>query len=138
MRCKNCGNSRTNKEDFYNLSLEVKNQQNVHDGLKKLVTGEIISDYKCEACNQKTDLEKKMTIDKLPNTLIIHLQRITFDFEIMKNVKYNDKLDFPNLLDLKEFSTEEIMKKDKKSMKNKKAPEQKAQNEDAKYDGMEQ
>ena len=35
----------------------------------------------------------------------------------MKNVKYNDKLDFPNLLDLKEFSTEEIMKHDKKSLK---------------------
>ena len=60
-----------------------------------------------------------MTIEKLPNTLIIHLQRITFDFEMMKNVKYNDKLEFPNLLDLKEFSTEEIMKKDKKNLKNK-------------------
>ena len=58
-----------------------------------------------------------MTIEKLPNTLIIHLQRITFDFEVMKNVKYNDKLEFPNLLDLKEFSTEEIMKQDKKSLK---------------------
>jgi len=65
-----------------------------------------------------------MTIDKLPNTLIIHLQRITFDFEVMKNVKYNDKLDFPNLLDLKEFSTDEILKQDKKSNKNKKLPEQ--------------
>ena len=137
MRCQNCGNTRQNKEDFYNLSLEVKNQHNVLDGLKKLVTGEIISDYKCEACNQKTDLEKKMTIDKLPNTLIIHLQRITFDFEVMKNVKYNDRLEFPNVLDLKEFSTEEILKKDKKNMKKKNSVKTNVKVEDAKFDGLE-
>lgn len=51
MKCKNCGNLRQNKEDFYNLSLEVKNQSSVYDGLKKFVSGEIISDYQCEACN---------------------------------------------------------------------------------------
>jgi len=51
MRCKNCGNLRQNKEDFYNLSLEVKNQGSVRDGLRKFVSGEIISDYQCEACN---------------------------------------------------------------------------------------
>ena len=45
MRCKNCGNLKKNVEDFYNLSLEVKNQKTLYESLKKYVSGEIISDY---------------------------------------------------------------------------------------------
>jgi hypothetical protein len=56
----------------------------------------------------------------------------------MKNVKYNDKLDFPNLLDLKEFSTEEIMKHDKKSLKKGKLQSQVSKAEDGKFDGLEE
>lgn len=115
MRCKNCGNLRQRLEDFYNLSLEVKNQKSVHDGLRKFVAGEIISDYQCEACNQKVELEKKATIDRLPNTLIVHLQRIVFDFDTLRQVKLNDRVEFPNVLNLKEFTTAEVLKKDKKT-----------------------
>ena len=114
MRCKNCGNVRKNVEDFYNLSLEVKNQKNIHDGLKKLVSGEIISDYQCEACNQRVELEKKVTIEKVPNTLIVHLQRIIFDFDTLRNLKLNDRVEFPNVLNLKDFTTDEILRKDNK------------------------
>jgi ubiquitin C-terminal hydrolase len=78
-----------------------------------LVAGEIISDYNCEACNKKVDLEKRLSIDKLPNTLIIHLQRITFDLDCLKNVKLNDRVEFPNVLNLKDFSSEEILKLEK-------------------------
>jgi len=113
MRCKNCGNLRKNTEDFYNLSLEVKNQKDIYDGLRKVIQGEIIADYQCEACNKRVELEKKVTIDKLPNTLIIHLQRIIFDFDIMRNVKLNDRIEFPETLCLKEYMTEQVMKKDK-------------------------
>jgi ubiquitin carboxyl-terminal hydrolase 34 len=109
-RCKNCGTTRKNSDVFFNLSLEVKNQSSIHDGLKKLTTPEIISDWKCDECNTTTDLEKTTTIADCPNTLIVHLQRITFDFEVMRNVKYNDRIEFPNVLDLKPFSTNEIMK----------------------------
>ena len=78
-----------------------------------MVAGEIISDYNCEACNKKVDLEKRLTIDKLPNTLIIHLQRITFDLDCLKNVKLNDRVEFPNVLNLKDFSAGEILKLEK-------------------------
>ena len=114
MRCKNCGNLRKNIEDFYNLSLEVKNQKTLYDGLNKFVQGEIISDYKCEACSQTVELEKKVTIEKVPNTLIVHLQRIIFDFDTLRNQKLNDRVEFPNILNLKEYTSGEIMKKDSK------------------------
>jgi uncharacterized UBP type Zn finger protein len=117
LKCKNCGNTRSNLEDHFFLSFEVKNQSSIFDGLKKMVSPEIISDWKCEACNQKTDLEKKSTIQRCPNTLIIHLQRITFDFDVLRTVKYNDRIEFPNVLNLKDYTTDEILKNSKETEK---------------------
>ena len=37
MICKSCGNLRERYEDFYNLSVEVKNQKTLYDGLKKFI-----------------------------------------------------------------------------------------------------
>jgi ubiquitin C-terminal hydrolase len=61
------------------------------------------------------ELEKKVAIDKLPNTLIVHLARIIFDFDTLRNVKLNNRVEFPNVLNLKEFTTKEILKRDKKA-----------------------
>ena len=62
MICKGCGNLRKGNENFYNLSVEVKNQSTLYDGIKKLTQGETINDYQCEACGQKVDLEKRTVI----------------------------------------------------------------------------
>ena len=59
-----------------------------------MIEGEIIGDFTCENCQQKVDVIKKTVIKKLPNTLIIHLNRIVFDMEMMNNVKVNDKYEF--------------------------------------------
>jgi uncharacterized UBP type Zn finger protein len=85
MICKGCGNVRQTYDHFFNLSLEVKNQRSVYDGLRRLTTGEIISDFKCEACNQKVEVERKTVLHKLPNMLILHLQRIVFDMDTFNN-----------------------------------------------------
>ena len=83
MICKNCGNLKERFEDFYNLSVEVKNQKSIYEGLKKFTSGEIINDFQCEKCNQRVDVERRTVIQQLPNTLIIHLQRIIFDFDAL-------------------------------------------------------
>lgn len=113
MKCKNCGNQRENIEDFFNISLEVKNKKDIHEALKALVQGEIISDYKCEACSKTVELEKKLTVSELPNTLIFHLQRIIFDFDSLRNLKLNDRVEFPEVLSMKEYMTSQVLKKDK-------------------------
>ena len=66
-----------------------------------MIAGEKIDDYNCSACNQKVVIEKRGCIRSLPNTLIVHLNRIVFDFDTMRNVKLNDKLEFPNELNVK-------------------------------------
>lgn len=57
--CKGCGNINKTEEDFYSISLQVKNKRNIYESLKNMVAGEQISGYKCSACKQTVDIEKK-------------------------------------------------------------------------------
>ena len=78
-----------------NISLEVRNQKSIEDSLRKFIDVDIISDYECEKCKNKVELQKSTSVSELPNTLILHLQRIVFDMDLLKNVKLNDKVEFP-------------------------------------------
>ena len=48
----------------------------------------------------------------MPNTLIIHLQRLVFDLDRHRDVKLNDRVEFPSVLDLKEFTADEVRRRD--------------------------
>lgn len=43
-------------------------------------------------------------LGKLPNVLVLHLQRIVFDFNTFQNKKLNNRFEFPNILELSKFS----------------------------------
>jgi len=110
--CENgCGNVKNRFEDFYNLSLEVNNMKNVNDSLEKFISPERIDDFKCETCNKKVTITKKNSLAELPNVLIIHLQRIFFNYEIDKNEKINSKLEFPRVLNLKQYTIEDMTRR---------------------------
>lgn len=49
--------------------------------------------------------------------LMVHLQRIIFDFDTFQNVKLNSRLEFPNVLNLKPYMLSEIMKQEKDLLK---------------------
>ena len=101
--CKNCGNCFSNEQLFYNLSLEVKNMENIEDSFKKFNAEEIISDYTCENCKKKVDVSKRAFIKELPNVLIIHLQKIIFDLEYLANIKISSRFEFGKEIDLKNY-----------------------------------
>jgi len=96
-----CGNVRKNYEDFYNLSLGVKGFRTLHESLTKFVAGDTIQDYYCEQCKKKVDVVKRTSVSELPNVLIIHLQRIVYNYDTNMNDKINSRLEFP-----KDFSME--------------------------------
>jgi len=112
--CKNCGNIVCTDEDFYTLQCTVKNQKTLQQSLESMIAGEMIEDYNCSACNKKVTIEKKQCIRKLPNTLIVHLNRIVFDFDTMRNQKLNDKLEFPNELNIRQFMLHQVLQDLKK------------------------
>ena len=109
--CPNCGKVKNRYEDSYYLSLTVKDLDSVEHSLQKQVEGEVISDYECSGCKQKVDITKRTLIAQTPNVLIVHLQRLVFDFDTFQNEKLNSYLEFPNVLDLKEYSYHEVMRK---------------------------
>lgn len=114
MVCKECGFIRNRFEDFYNMSLTVKERKSVNESLKKNLEGEVISDYECPGCKKKVDITKRTLISKTPNTLVIQLQRIIFDFDTFQNQKVNSCFEFPDTLDLTPYSLNHVMKNEHK------------------------
>ena len=112
MVCKECGFTRNRFEDFFNISLTVQNMKTIHDSLKFMISGEEIQGYDCPGCKKKVDLKKRTLIAKTPNALIFQLQRIQLDYNTWQKVKDNSQFEFPNVLDLKEFSLKHIMEEE--------------------------
>ncbi len=110
--CKECGTCKNRIEDFSNLSLTVKNIKSMEESLQKQVEGEVISDYECEKCNKKVDISRRVLLSSSPNVLIVHLQRIIFNFDTFKNDKINSYFEFPTHLNLAPYSFYEVMKKE--------------------------
>jgi len=110
--CLECGKVKNRIEDFYNLSLTVKDTKSLYDSLQKQIEGETINDYECDQCKKKVDISRRNLISLAPNVLIVHLQRITFNFETFRNDKINTFFEFPHQLDLKPYSFYEVMKRE--------------------------
>ena len=107
--CKNgCGSIKNRFEELIFLSLDIKNVSTLKESLEKYISEEVIDDFYCEACQKKAKHIKRISINKLPNVLIVHLQRISFNYETFLMEKINSKLEFPKELNMKPYCTEEI------------------------------
>ena len=106
--CDSCKHVSNSFEDFYNLTLEVKNINNLSDSLHKLIMPEIIDDFNCSNCNQKVTINKRTSLSDLPNILVFHLKRFYMNYEIERTEKINSRFEFPLNINMKEFCTEDI------------------------------
>ena len=108
--CLDCGYVSYKFEPSVFLSLEVKNMKNLNDSLDKYINEEYIDGYECDGCKKKCKISKRNIIASLPNVLIIHLQRIFYNWEIDHNEKINSKLEFPKQINLKNYTIENMLK----------------------------
>jgi ubiquitin C-terminal hydrolase len=106
-----CGSVSNRFEDFYTLSLEVLNMKTLNDSLEKLISPEKIDDYDCSTCKRKVAITKRNLLASLPNVLIVHLQRLFYNYELDRNEKINSRLEFPKILNLKDYCLEEVSRK---------------------------
>lgn len=106
VKCKRCGSISSTFEDFYDLSLEIKNQKNLVEALYRYIEEGTVLDYNCERCNKKGEVSKRTLLADFPNVLIVHLQRFTFNLDILANEKIHSRLEFPNELDMYPFTVE--------------------------------
>ena len=107
--CESCKHVSNRFEDFYNLSLEVKNLYNLNDSLQKMISPEKIDDFKCSNCNKNVTISKRTSLCDLPNILVVHLKRFYMNYEIERTEKINSRFEFPFDLNLKKFCIEDIV-----------------------------
>ena len=107
--CDSCGHVSNRFEDFYDLTLEVKNISNLNESLEKMVTPEKIDDFNCENCKNKVTITKRTTLATLPNVLIVHLRRFWMNYDEFHTEKINSMFKFPFEINLKKYCIEDIM-----------------------------
>jgi ubiquitin C-terminal hydrolase len=116
MICKGCPHKYERTEPFLSLSVPVKNQKSIQQGLYAFVQGEMLEGdnaYYCEKCDKKVDTLKRTCIKRLPKNLILPLKRFEFDFDKMIRVKVNDYCEFPQELNLEPYTQEGLSKRER-------------------------
>jgi len=111
MTCSNCNHVKSVIEDYYILSVPVKNLNNLEDSLNAYTDGEVISDFRCDNCEQKVDISRRSSFVDMPNILMVHLQKIVFNFDTMMNEKIADRFEFPTYLDMENYTINKIAEK---------------------------
>ncbi|KAJ3438318.1 ubiquitin carboxyl-terminal hydrolase [Anaeramoeba flamelloides] len=110
-------------EQFYTVSLDVKNKSHLLESLSSFIQPDHLIDdnaYHCSRCSKKVNALKRCSFLALPNTLILHLKRFDFDLQTLTMTKINSRLEFPFNLDMKPYTLEGIIEDEKKRRKNKK------------------
>lgn len=96
--CQDCPHRSSREEPFITLSVDVKNLGSLTDSLQFFASGELMdgaNKFHCGICDERVTATRRVCISKLPSVLAVHLKRFEFDFELRKNVKLNDRCEFP-------------------------------------------
>ena len=109
VKCLNCQHESSRKDKFLDLSLTVWNEfdkiynDSVEKALYNYVKPDKLTDdnkYFCENCNSKQDALKGLKFEKFPYILMLQLKRFDLDYITMQRIKLNDKVTFPQVLNL--------------------------------------
>lgn len=104
-----CGHKTTKIDKFLALSLSVENITKIEGGLRNYIKWENLEGdnaYHCEKCDAKVKARKRIAINHLPNYLIITLKRFDFNFETLQKTKLNNYVEFPERLDMTDYTEE--------------------------------
>jgi len=109
VRCLECGCESSRQDKFMDLALTVKSDfdfvynDSVEKALVNFLKPDVLSGdnkYFCDNCGFKTDAEKGLKFKKLPYILVLQLKRFDLDYETMQRKKLNDKVSFPEILNM--------------------------------------
>jgi ubiquitin C-terminal hydrolase len=105
IRCKNVTFSKSREEEFYDLQMMVRGKPTLRDSFAAYVEKEELmgeNQYETDDFG-KQDAEMGTEFIQFPKVLQLHLHRFDYDFEEGKQVKINDRFEFPSEIDLAEF-----------------------------------
>lgn len=99
--CLSCGHKSATFDNFMDLSIEIPGRSDgcidLMDCLETFFSTERItnSSYKCSGCDERVDIEKAMSIYRLPKILIIHLKRFSHSARSRRRNKISSPVQFP-------------------------------------------
>jgi len=118
--CKECNYTSNSPENFFMLSVDIKNKENLQEALELYIASDTLTgenQYYCQDCAKKSDAVKRCVIKDLPNTLIIHLKRFEFNFETFTKTKLNDYCAFPLELDMSAYTEKGLHEREMAALK---------------------
>ncbi|CAD5212825.1 unnamed protein product [Bursaphelenchus okinawaensis] len=112
VKCMNCKTVKSRNDIFLDLPLAVRedgaveSHKNLQEAMKGFIKPELLNgnnQYKCEKCDSLQDAQKGLGITKFPYMLVVQLKRFSFDYNTMHRIKLNDRVTFPDYLDLNDY-----------------------------------
>ncbi|KAG9395026.1 Ubiquitin carboxyl-terminal hydrolase [Carpediemonas membranifera] len=110
-----CTHRRHTADPAFALSVDVRGFEDLHASLTSLTKAEEMGGdnaLTCDECGCKRDTVRRVTLDELPDHLLVHLKRFEFSVETMSNDKIDDRFAFPLNLDLTTYSSEYLARDD--------------------------
>ena len=111
VQCRHCQHESGTEAVFQTVMLPIRPFgapaiTSVEEGLANYfkpedLTGE--NQYACEPCGTKRDADKGIRLDKVPYVLTISLKRFEYDWEQDATAKVNERVTFPEVLDMAEY-----------------------------------
>ncbi|KAK2720979.1 ubiquitin carboxyl-terminal hydrolase 47-like isoform X2 [Artemia franciscana] len=112
LKCLECNQEKAREDTFLDVPLPVRPfgssaaYSSIEESLKAFVQPETLdgnNQYHCDRCGKKCDAHKGLKFSKFPYLLTLHLKRFDFDYSTLQRIKLNDRVTFPEILDLNSF-----------------------------------
>jgi ubiquitin carboxyl-terminal hydrolase 34 len=111
VKSKECEHISERIEPFSAIQCDIKGISSLQESLQAYVDGEPMegdNKYKCELCNKHVDAVKRACLKEIPDHLIFHLKRFSFDLRTLQRNKINDHFEFPTEIDMSPFTVEHL------------------------------
>uniref|UniRef100_A0A8C8FTU7 Ubiquitin carboxyl-terminal hydrolase 47 n=1 Tax=Oncorhynchus tshawytscha TaxID=74940 RepID=A0A8C8FTU7_ONCTS len=112
VRCLECGYESWRIDTYLDIPLVIRPfgasqaYGSVEEALQAFVQPETLdgaNQYFCERCKKKCDARKGLRFLHFPYLLTLQLKRFDFDYTTMHRIKLNDRMSFPEELDMSPF-----------------------------------
>ncbi|XP_050329287.1 ubiquitin carboxyl-terminal hydrolase 7 [Bactrocera neohumeralis] len=108
IKCKNVDYNSTRYETFYDIQLNIKDKNNIYDSFKDYIASETLEgDNKYDAgVHGLQEASKGVIFTAFPPVLHLHLMRFQYDPITDSSIKYNDRFEFYDRINLDEYLAE--------------------------------
>lgn len=109
VKCLECKQESAREDTFLDIPLVIRPfgstvaYKSVMEALQAFVSPETLEgrdQYFCEKCNKKCDAHKGLRFLEFPYLLTLQMKRFDFDYTTMHRIKLNDRMTFPEILNL--------------------------------------